>query len=61
MAYQQHGNTRHGPEVVAEIRKLWDEGLTYREIAARLSLTKGQVAGIALRNDFPMRRRKEAA
>lgn len=46
---------KHAPLALEMARALWDEGKTYREIATRLKLTKGQVAGLAFRHNFPKR------
>ena len=48
------------PWTVAEIaaaREMWDQGLTTREIAARLSRSKNMVCGLARRQGFPVRGR----
>lgn len=41
-------------------RRLWDEGLTYTQIAQKLHVSKGTISGIATRNNFPPRRVKDA-
>lgn len=43
-------------ERIAAARALWDEGLTGREIALRLGVTKSVIDGISYREVFPMRK-----
>lgn len=45
----------HPSELVARVRKLWDEGLSGSRIAAELRMTKNAVVGIAHRHHFPPR------
>lgn len=47
----------HDAEFVVGVRRLWDEGdLSMRQIALKLNVTKGVIAGIRHRNNFPNRR-----
>jgi hypothetical protein len=43
------------PERIAEVRSLWDAGLTLRVIGERLSLSRGTVSGVVDRHGFPGR------
>ncbi len=40
---------------VRRARKLWDDGLSYAAIASEIGVTKGQIAGVVHRRDWPKR------
>ena len=45
----------HTQGFIREALKLWKRGLSYTEVGQALGVTKGTIAGIAHRNDFPHR------
>lgn len=57
---KNHTSKRHDPSLIREARKLWNRGLTTREIAEALSteerpLTRCSIIGISHRNGFAYR------
>jgi hypothetical protein len=46
----------HPAAFIAEARRLWDLGYKMDEIARSMGVTKGVIAGVAHRNEFPARR-----
>jgi hypothetical protein len=46
---------RWTPEAIAEVRVLWDQGLTLRVIGERLGISRGTVSGVADRHGFTRR------
>ena len=49
------GKPVHSDAFFAKARVLWDEGLSARDIAKRLKVTKNAISGLAFRNKFPPR------
>lgn len=49
------GRPRHSDARIAELRTLWGEGHSARQIGARVSMSRCAVLGVAHREDFPPR------
>lgn len=48
--------TERTPQFVTAVRVLWRLGNTYQGIADQMGVTKGVIAGIAWKRQFPVRR-----
>ena len=44
------------PAFIEKALDLWNTGLSLRLVADQMGVTKGVLAGVAYRNDFPVRR-----